>query len=56
MNPGGGPVDVPDVRAFLRESADRGEKPYIDLGGGMVVPFAEHVGEIRDAVDGLAED
>ncbi len=55
INAGGG-VDIPDVDAFLREAADRGEKPYIDLGGGMVVPFADHIGEVREAAEAAADD
>lgn len=38
INPGAGPVHIPDVDAFL---AGVDEEPMIDLGGGMIVPLRE---------------
>lgn len=40
INPGGGPIDIPDVDAFLAMS-DPDDPPYVDLGGDMIVPLAE---------------
>lgn len=42
INPGAGPIDIPDVDDFLA-AADPDDPPYVDLGGGMVVPLAELV-------------
>lgn len=40
INPGAGPVDIPDVDAYLA-ALDPDDEPMIDLGGGMVVPLRE---------------
>ena len=40
INPGAGPVDIPDVDAYLA-GLDPDDEPMIDLGGGMVVPLRE---------------
>lgn len=40
INPGAGPVDIPDVDAYLA-GCDPDDPPMVDLGGGMVVPLTE---------------
>ena len=40
INPGGGPIDIPDVDAYLA-ACNPDNPPLVDLGGGMVVPLAE---------------
>ncbi len=47
INPGGGPVDIPDVDALLA-AADPDNPPLVDLGGGMIVPLAEVVDNAED--------
>lgn len=42
INPDGGPLDIPDVDAFLA-AADPDNPPLVNLGGGMIVPLAELV-------------
>lgn len=49
INPGGGPVHIPDVGAFLAEARESHGEPYIDLGGGMIVRLADHIQEAREA-------
>ncbi|GAA2347374.1 hypothetical protein GCM10010170_034910 [Dactylosporangium salmoneum] len=49
INPGGGPVHIPDVTAFLTEARESHGEPYIDLGGGMIVRLADHIQEFREA-------
>lgn len=49
INPGGGSVDIPDVKTFLAEARESFGEPYIDLGGGMVVRLADHIQDARDA-------
>lgn len=49
INPGGGPVDIPDVDAFLTDARESAGEPYIDLGGGMIVRLADHLQECREA-------
>lgn len=41
LNPSGGPVDIPNVDAFLAHERGAGLEPHVDLGGGMVVPLTE---------------
>lgn len=49
INPGGGAVDVPDVQRLIAEYRADDREPYVDLGGGMVVPLADHIQELREA-------
>jgi hypothetical protein len=49
INPGGGPVDIPDVKAFIAEARKSHGEPHIDLGGGMIVRLADHIQELREA-------
>lgn len=42
INPGGGPLDIPDVDAYLA-AADPDDPPLVDLGFGMIVTLAEVV-------------
>jgi hypothetical protein len=49
INPGGGPVHISDVDAFLAEAREVHGEPYIDLGGGMIVRLADHIQECREA-------
>jgi hypothetical protein len=49
INPGGGPVHIPDVAAFLADARESHGEPYIDLGGGMIVRLADHIQDAREA-------
>lgn len=40
INPGGGPIDIPNVDAYLAD-CDPDDEPYVDLGGDMIVPLRE---------------
>jgi hypothetical protein len=53
INPDGGPINIPNVDAFLADG-DPDDPPYVDLGGGMVVPLAELI-ETHDQLDANAE-
>lgn len=47
INPGGGPVNIPDIRAFLAMH-DEDDEPYVDLGGDMIVPLRELIESAED--------
>lgn len=53
LNPGGGPLQIDDIDAFLapyeQGGALSGEEPMVDVGGGMQVP-------LRELVDTLDEE
>lgn len=54
INPGGGPIDIPDVRAFLAMH-DEDDEPYVDLGGDMIVPLRELVTDLDEDEDSAAD-
>lgn len=53
LNPGGGPLDIDDIDAFLAPYEEGGalcdEEPMVDVGGGMEIP-------LRELVDTLDEE
>lgn len=48
INPGGGAVHIPDVTAYLDGCRAEDIVPFLDLGGGMVVPLGEHLQQLRE--------
>jgi hypothetical protein len=56
LNPGGGPLKIDDIDAFMapyEQGGARGdEEPMVDLGGGMEVPLRE----LLDTLDGDDEE